>query len=305
MASMKRDAAFRSRWMGPKLRSLCLLPFLLTCADAPDAGPEAAPTPRVVSLVPSLGELVIALGGEGHLVARTDYDSHPAILDLPSLGGGLDPNLEKLVETGAELVLTMEGRDVPALEARLNEMGIDLLSFSTNTLPDIHAAIRGLGETLGRQTQADSLSESISRELDEVGEKVEGREPVRVMYVVSIDPPMTAGPGTFIDEMIRMAGGRSVFGDLNMGWPTVSFEAIVDRDPALLIWPTADSLAAQANQLQKMPGWREVPAVRNGAVVRVDPNLFSRPGPNFPEAVRTLAEALHPEAFPTSAGSVP
>jgi len=306
MTGRTSGASGRGRAPGWASLTLLLLSLLLlACGSAREPDRGLVEGPRVVSLIPSLGELVVAMGGGDNLVARTDYDTHPDIRDLPSVGGGLDPSLERLAELGVEMVLTMEGQETPALSSRLEDMGIQVLTFSTNTISDLYLAMLRLGELLGKEAQADSLSDAIRGGLASIQARTQGRRAVPVMYVVGLDPPLTTGPGTFIDELIRVAGGRNVFQDLDTGWPVVSFEAMVRRSPEVLIWPTSAFEGGNPSALEKMAGWREVPAVQRGSVLMVDPNLFNRPGPGLPEAARILAEALHPEAFLAPAGSAP
>jgi iron complex transport system substrate-binding protein len=250
---------------------------------------------RVVALVPSLAEIVVALGGSEHLVARTDYDTHPAIVGLPSIGGGLDPSVEALVGLGVEVVLMAGGRDTPALGEQLQALGIQAIPFSTETVADIHASSQRLGALLGLQAEADSLSQAIQAGLGAVRQSVEGRPRVSAMYVVWSDPPMTAGPNTFIDDLIDIAGGRNAFGDIELPWPTVGFESIVDRAPDVILWPQGEITVDNVDQLTQTPGWRDVPAVQAGRVALVDANLFNRPGPGVVEAARTLANILHPD----------
>jgi iron complex transport system substrate-binding protein len=117
------------------------------------------------------------------------------------------------------------------------------------------------------------------------------------MYVVWGDPPMTAGARTFVDEVIRIAGGRNVFDDAPIQWPTVGFEAIVERSPEVIIWPHGEVGGADLDEIAERPGWRDVAAIQARRVVFVDADLFNRPGPGVVEAARELARRLHPDAF--------
>jgi iron complex transport system substrate-binding protein len=297
---MERDSQSAATGSGSRWAwSLFPILFLLLACN-PDAERQQTDVegPRVVSLVPSLTELINALGAGQHLVARTDFDTHPGVLDLPTIGGGLDPSLERMVELGIDVVLMPAGRDAPALGGRLRELGMTVHTVPTNTISDLYEAIGRLGGLFQRPLVADSLNNAIREDVAEIQARVRDRRPVPVMYVVGPNPPMTTGGGTFIDHMIQIAGGRNVFGDSPLQWPTVGFEAIVDRDPEVVIWPQGEFTVENLDVLRSAPGWQDVPAVDAGRVVFVDGNLFNRPGPGFPEAARLLAAALHPEAFP-------
>jgi len=250
----------------------------------------------MVAMVPSLSELVLAMGAGGHLVARTDHDTHPSLLGLPSVGGGLDPSLEALVAADVDLVLTTSGRDAPALSARLEGLGIRTEVLPTNTLDDVFDAVARLGELLAVDAGADSLARALRDGLDTVRTRVANEPVVPVLYVVWHDPPMTTGGGTFIDDLIGVAGGANVFGDLPSGWPGVGFESIVERDPHVVIWPSGD-VPDPLGFVRSLPGWRDLPAVREGRVTFVDAESMNRPGPGLVRSAEVLARALHPVAF--------
>jgi iron complex transport system substrate-binding protein len=252
-----------------------------------------------------LNELVIAMGAGDLLAARTDYDTHSDLMGLPSVGGGLNPSVERLVSLGVDLVLTVEGRDGETSKERLVDLGIDVVSLPANTVSDLYTTLDRLGAILDRQEGADSVALSIRTGMESVESRVRALPPVDVMYVIGIDPPMTTGPGTFLNDLIRRAGGRNVFDDSPVKWPAVGFESIIHRNPEVLILAATGPARRTAEDLRGLPGWKDVPAVREGRAFQVDGALFNRPGPRLPQATRILAEALHPEAFRGPAGRTP
>jgi iron complex transport system substrate-binding protein len=289
--------------------SVCVLTVLAlsACGDASRVEPRSPATTadrdgerptaqRVVALVPSLAEIVVSIGAGHLLVARTDFDIEPVLADLPSVGGGLDPSLEAMIALDVDLVLMAQGRDSPALEAQFERLGMRVMSFPIETITDLYSATERLGVALGREEPAQEVSSTIRTELEEVRRAVAAREVVPVMFVVWGDPPMTAGGGTYIDEIIAIAGGRNVFEDSPTEWPVVGFESIVDRAPEVLIWPRGEVAGTDVDRLRETAGWREVGAVRSGDVLFVDANLFNRPGSRVAAAARVLADALHPGA---------
>jgi iron complex transport system substrate-binding protein len=116
-----------------------------------------------------------------------------------------------------------------------------------------------------------------------------------VFYVVYNDPPMTAGPRTFIAQLISLAGGRSIFTDSSQLWPNVAMEEIVRRDPDILIVPKGESSATSLERLRQLTGWRSLRAVREGRVVTVPADLVNRPSPAIANSARVLLGAIHPE----------
>ena len=125
-----------------------------------------------------------------------------------------------------------------------------------------------------------------------VSESTAGREHPSIYYVVWHDQPTTAGPATFINELIEIAGGRNVFADAPAQWPQVSLETIVSRQPDVIVLPSGDDQTLDLRRLRARVGWRDLRAVREGRVIHVDAELFNRPGPRVAEAARQLAQLL-------------
>ncbi len=273
----------------------------LSCGGETAPGAPDAPPGRIVSLIPSATETIIALGAGDRLVARTEYDIDPALSDLPQVRGGLTPSLEQLTMLNPDLVVAWPDNMTRSVSGRLTDLGIEFYAPQAQSLDDIYRTTRELGQILGLEEQADSLNDAITAELESLRGAVAGRERPAVFYVVWHDPPTTAGPGTYIHELIEIVGGRNVFADAPALWPQVSMEEIVRRQPDLLILPVGEGPPLELERLRAMVGWRELQAVRDGNVVHIDASLFNRPGPNVTEAARRLARILHPEAFSATA----
>lgn len=152
---------------------------------------------------------------------------------------------------------------------------------------------------LGRQSAGDSLQEAIRSSLRETASIASKRSRPRVFYVVYNDPPMTAGPGTFIDQLLDIAGAENVFKDAPSLWPTVSLEEVVKRDPDIVVLPVGEMSASVADRLRGMPGWRDLRAVQRNCIAIVDADLVNRPGANMAVAARRLEVLLHDETCPT------
>ena len=270
------------------------------CRDRPQPSNEAterAAPHRIISLIPSTTETIVALGAIDRLIARSEFDVDPALAHLPSVGEGLTPSLEQLTALKPDLVIAWPDNPSRSVIARLEEFGVIIYSPQVQTLADVRIASRELGSLLGLEGAADSLVAAIDAGLDRVRESVAGLERPGVFYVVWFDPPMTTGPGTYVDELIEIAGGRNVFADAPGLWPQVSMEEIVRREPDIILLSHTDETPANIERLRGQVGWRELSAMRRGNVFKVDANLFNRPGPRVTEAARRLARLLHPEAF--------
>lgn len=260
--------------------------------DAGDTVRLPRPARRIVSLIPSANETLLALGAGDRIVGRTRYDEAPELAALPSVGGGLDPSLETLLSLRPELVIAWASEKRSAVRYRLEEMGIPVFAVDPQDTADVFRSIHALGALTGRSPAADSLAASIRGELEEVRTSVAGRPRPSVFFVVWNDPPMTAGPETFVAQLIGVAGGRTVFPDLRANWPQVSMEEIVRRQPEVVVLPVGEDGALSLERLRAAPGWRDLRAVREGRVATVPANLVSRPGPHVGEAARALRDAI-------------
>lgn len=254
----------------------------------------AAPAQRVVALIPAATEMVIRMGATQRLVARTDYDEEPELRELPSVGGGLTPSLEWLVARRPDLVVAWPDERSRDVVSRLGAAGIAVYAARMETLDDIRRTARDLGTLLGRRPRADTLVARMDALLDSVSHAVEDLPKARVLYLESRDPPLVVGSGTYLNELIAIAGGENVFTDAASPWPRVSLEEIVRRAPEVLLLPVADPAAADTSWLRSTPGWRALPAVRNDRVRPVDENAFSRPGLGVGRLAVRLAALLHP-----------
>ena len=258
---------------------------------------------RIVSLIPAVTGTLVAIGAADRLVARTRYDEDPLLAELPSVGGGLDPSLEYLVQLNPDLVvLWASGASGVLLEDRLDEIGLNWYAAAIQTVDDFRRHARNLGRMVGLGAAADSMVDRVERDFEAAERSWSGRDAEEVVYVVQLEPPMTVGPGTFLDSMLGAAGAVNVFGDIVGSWPMVSMEEVVRRDPAYVIMPVGDYGMPRlppgyrdpsVENLGARPGWAAVPAVAAGRVISVDGSLFGRPGPRMGEAALYLARRLH------------
>lgn len=255
----------------------------------------ARPAGRIVSLVPSATEMLVALHAAGQLVGRTTYDTASTLRNLPLVGGGLDPNTERLIALRPDLVVTWQGARNGRIRRDLEGTGIPVFALRAEDTADVFRNIDELGHLSGQDTSARALKLRLRHELAAVAASVAGRPRPTVFYVVWNNPPMTAGPQTFIGQILSLAGGTSVFADITDPWPTVGLEEVVRRQPDVIVLPTGEMSRDNVSQLKALPGWRDLRAIRAGRIVRLPADLLNRPGPQLAVAARALRDALHPE----------
>jgi iron complex transport system substrate-binding protein len=248
---------------------------------------------RVLSLLPSATETIIALGAGDRLVGRTRYDRDNSIAALPVAGGAHDPNIESVVGLTPELVVTWSSDKRAEVRRRLEAAGIPTLTLSLQDTSDAFRAVTLLGDALGIRAQAARMLRQLRDSLAETRRLAAADGRRRVFYVVYNDPPMTMGPATFIAQILDVAGGENVFADAGTNWPTVSLEQVVKRDPDIVVLPVGEMPPRALDRLRTEPGWRDLRAIQRGCVVNVPVELVNRPGPNLARAAEQLRTAIH------------
>lgn len=259
-----------------------------------DAGREVrlpVPAQRVVSLMPTVTDLLIAMNVHDRLIARTDFDTDPRVASLPSLGGGLTPSVEWLASQRPDLVISWPDQGSRSLVSQLSGIHIPVYSASSQSIADTYRILDNLGVLLGIAPKTDSLSNALESALDSVRTATRELPTVKVAYVVGTDPPMVAAAETFIDELITIAGGRNIFADLKL-WPQVNLEDLLLRAPDVVILADTNTEDPVA-MLRTLGGWRELRAVKEGRVYRVSPYFFNRSGPLMPRAAAQLSTFFH------------
>jgi iron complex transport system substrate-binding protein len=252
--------------------------------------PPAAPR-RVVSLAPSLTDLVVAMGLGDRLAGVTRYDDAPEVRKLPRVGGFLDPSPEAVVALRPDLVLWMtDGGALPAVR-RIASLGVPVRALPIISIADLLAASREVGAALGAAREGDELARALDARIRAVKARAGKQRPVRVLFVVGRDPLVVAGPGSYPDEVLRVAGGENVVKS-GRPWPVYPLERAVADDPDVVID------GAVLEPAEGMARLRAIPAVREGRVRRMSNDGALRPGPRLAEALDEIFRALHPEAAP-------
>lgn len=259
------------------------------------------PPRRLVSLLPAATEILFAIGAGGDLVGRTRFDSHPPeVSEVPSVGDGVRPSVEMVVSRQPDLVVLFAGPDSRAASDVLRRIGVPVLAVHHNTLADLHLNIERLGRVTGRDSAAARLSARIREELGGI-RRITRELPERsVYYDAWWHPPITVGGGSYLDSLITLAGGRNVFGDVASPSPQVSLEAIVARDPEIILYPV--HRGAERTPIPDRTGWEVLGAVRDGRIRVFDGEIVVRLGPRVADAVRELARAIHAGSFASPEG---
>ena len=257
------------------------------------------PPRRIVSLAPALTETLYALSVEDRLVGVTDYcDYPPEALKKPKIGGAVNPNLEQIVAFQPDLVLaqalTLNRREtVDALE----RLGLAVYATSSHTVEGVLESTRHVGEVTGAGEAGERLVAQLRERLEQLKQRLAGRPPRRVLFVVWHEPLISAGRDTFLADALRLAGAESVV-ETSQDWPRLSLEEVVRLQPEFLVFASSHSEGVERtfDDLKNRPGWRDLEAVRQHRVAIVS-DAINRPAPRLVDAIEELARQLHPTAF--------
>ena len=251
---------------------------------------------RIVTAAPSATELAFALGLGDQVVAVDKYSNYPPeASSKTSIGSYIDPDLESIVGAGPDLVLVTDvhlAKLVPALEARR----IPTVVLSARDIEGVYVDLLLLGRISGRTEQAEALVDQLRARVARVEQAVAGTTPVRAFY--EIDPTLyTAGPGTFIDDVIRRAGGINIAAGATTAYPQLSAEEVIRADPEVIILAD-EGAGVSPDAVRARQGWSKVSAVVNNRLAVLDPDIASRPGPRIVDALEQIARILHPDRVP-------
>lgn len=278
-------------------------PAALTLTDAlgRQVALEGVPA-RIVSLAPSATEILFAVGAGPQVVGVTQFCNYPPEADaLPEVGGFTADTIsvEAIVDLTPDLVIAGSASQLPVVEA-LEQLNIPALVFDPTSFEEVYANIEQLGYATGHVAEADtvvaSMRERVKAVTDVVAEIPAAERPA-VFWEVFDEPLMTAGPNTFIGQMIDLAGATNIFAEATEDYPQVSAEAILERDPAIILGPTSHADKLTPELVAARPGWGELSAVQEGRVYLLDGDTTSRPGPRLADALEELAKTLYPERF--------
>ncbi len=251
-----------------------------------------APAKRVGSLVSSAIDIMVSLGAADRVTARTRYDTASVVSHATNLGGGMDPSIETLIASRPDLFIAWRGQATAAVVNRMRSLGVPVYLVETKDTTALFATIRNLGALLGVTPRASAAADSLRAELRMVQQQRRSGPRPRAVYVISQSPVIIAAGGSFMAQLVSVAGADSPFLGLSGEFPTLSLEAFVARDPDVLIVSRAADGASQLARLRGAPGWRDLRAVKRGAVIEVNGELWGRPTLGVGALVRELAAKM-------------
>lgn len=277
--------------------------FPLTVKDSCGRQVELLRKPeRIISLAPSNTELLFALGLAERVVGVTEYCNFPpAALDKPKAGSFSEPYLEQIIALQPDLVVASELLVSGEKLEQLENLQFPVLVLHPDGIEEVGQTLEMLGSVTGEKEKAELLVAEMKARLAVVQEKLQQlptERRVRVYYEVYADPLITAGRISIVHEIIETAGGKNIFADVQAAYPQVSSEAVIARDPEIILFPNQHGTEGiLAQEIINRPGWGTITALQEEKIFGLEADKFSRPGPRLVEAVEELARIFYPELW--------
>lgn len=261
------------------------------------------PAQHVVSLAPSLTEVLFAVGAGEQVVGRDEYSDFPAeALNVESIGSTYQIlNTEAILALDPDLVVAA-GINSPEQIKALEDLDVAVYFFENPTdFEGMYRHLTIMGELTGHTAEAEELIASLQARVDVVAQQAATlTEKPTIFYEIDGTDnakPWTSGPGTFMDTMITLAGGINIGGVLSDPFAQISLEEIVLQDPAFIILGDT-AFGVTIESIAQRPGWGDLAAVKSSSIFGFDDDLASRPGPRLVDGLEALFAILHPVPVP-------
>lgn len=280
----------------------CLLILLLlgtTLGCQGKVSPERASFhPRIISLAPHITETLFALGLEKNIIGRTSGCDYPPaakkIEQVATFSG--QGNLERILLLKPDLILST-GLEQEPLEEKLKSLGLRVVVISPRSLNEVISGILEIGELADRRQQARELAAEIKRRVNKIRAQaaaIPREKRPKVFVEIWSDPLMTAGPGSFVDELITLAGGRNIAYDTARPYSQFSPELVIQRDPDFILLGYMQA-KNDPELIRRRMGWQDIQAVKSGRIIaEINPDLFLRPGPRLVEGLEKIQARIFP-----------
>ena len=248
---------------------------------------------RIISLAPSITEILFALKLGDRVIGVTSYCDFPDEAKAKEkVGDTIKPNLERLIVLKPDLVLISTASQLEKITRQLDQLGIPVFVTSPQSVAGVLTSLRKIGELTGAEQQAEALAAEMQTRITAVQRQATTNSAPRVLYILQLSPLITAGKNTFINDLINQAGGRSISGEETTDYPQFSREAVIARAPEIIIIPASHG-AELVNIEAIKQAFAATPAIKNNRIVPINPDLVSRPGPRIVEGLEALRAGIH------------
>ncbi|MEW6186025.1 MAG: cobalamin-binding protein [Thermodesulfobacteriota bacterium] len=251
---------------------------------------------RIVSLAPSLTEILFALGLGDRIIGVTKHCDFPAEARKKiSVGSYIDLNIEKILSLKPDLVIaTADGNEKGSVE-RLAAFHIPVLVTNPRSLDETLETIRVIGRATQTEKKAEPLVHSLKKRADRIIQACRSFPRVRVFLQINEHPLITVGKDTFHNHLIRLAGGVNISGEDVIKYPKYSLEQVLRSQPEVILITSMERGMAAERKKERWKQWRQLDAVRQERIQIIDSDLLDRPSPRLIDGLEALARAIHPE----------
>lgn len=248
---------------------------------------------RIISLAPSITEILFALKLADQVIGVTSYCDFPNEAKAKEkVGDTIKPNLERLIALKPDLILISTASQLEKITSQLDQLGIPVFVTNPKSVTEVVVSIRKIGELTGATQQAEALASEMQTRIAAVQRQVTNQVAPRILYILQLSPLITAGKNTFINDLIKQAGGHSISGEETADYPQFSRETALARAPDVIIVP-----ASHGTELVNIEAVQQffatTPAIKNNRLVRINPDLIDRPGPRIVEGLEVLHAGIH------------
>jgi ABC-type Fe3+-hydroxamate transport system, periplasmic component len=250
---------------------------------------------RIISLAPSVTEIMFALGLEDRLVGIDDNSNYPEGAKGIERIGGYIPDKERIMALNPDLIIASDMTSEEVVYS-LEDKGLIVICLSPRNMDGIFENIMLIGSMAGKTELAGSIIEGLKERINAVTDITQGI--YKPVVYLEYCPYWTFGPGSFGNDLISMAGGKNIASATETEYPNISNEYIVGHNPEIIIFTVGQHATPAIEEFIHRPGWETTDAAKYNKIYSIDDDLLARPGPRMVDALEELAHLIHPELFP-------
>jgi iron complex transport system substrate-binding protein len=254
------------------------------------------PPSRIISLSPSITEILFSLGLEERIVGVSDHsDFPPHALAKPRVGSYINPSVERTISLNPDLILATAAGNPREFVDRMESLGLSVYTVFPEDFDGILRSISHIAMVTGRERWGARVIGEMRRRKERILQLTHGRNKPKVFFQIGTAPIVTVGKGSFADDLISLAGGRNIAGGESMKYPRYSIEEILVKAPDVIIITSMDPRGDSQKLAEQWNRWETIPAVKQGRVFVIDSDLVDLPSPRIIDGLEGIARILHPE----------
>lgn len=258
----------------------------------------AFPPKRIVSLAPNITEILFSFGLNTEIVGVSSDSNFPKEARTKvQIGGYLNPDLERIVSLKPDLIIATGAGNTRDIVHRLGNLGFPTYVIFPKNFDDILKSIDHLGQVVDREKEATVIVQGMKKRRERIVELTKALHRPRIFLLVGEAPIVTAGKGSFADDLIRLAGGENIAGKEREMYPRLGMEEVLQRAPEVILISSMNPKAVYKKVFQEWSRWKMIPAVRDNRIHVIDSDVIDRPSPRIIDGLQEIARILHPEAF--------